>query len=204
LIENSPFINVKKLKEIYTPNQYFIDNIIKFSNNEVFIDAGAYNGNNSLEFSNLTKETYNSIYCFEPDKNNIKNLKEKTKKLNNLKIYNYGLSDKKEQLFFSSKEGSSKIEENGGDKIECEALDNIIKNEKISFIKMDIEGYELKALKGSQNLIQKYKPKLAICIYHKTEDFWEIINYIKFLSNDYKIYIRHHHFYWWETVLYAI
>ena len=69
---------------------------------------------------------------------------------------------------------------------------------------MDVEGAELESLKGAQKVIQRDKPKLAICIYHKPEDMVEIPLYIKELIPEYKLYIRHHSNYIFETVLYAI
>jgi hypothetical protein len=74
------------------------------------------------------------------------------------------------------------------------------------FIKMDIEGSELEALKGSADTIAARKPKLAICLYHKTEDFWEIPLYLHDLTPEYKLFVRHHTaiFDLKETVLYAM
>ena len=76
--------------------------------------------------------------------------------------------------------------------------------EKVTLIKMDIEGAELQSLKGAKRIIQHDKPKLAICIYHKPEDMVEIPLYIKELVPEYKLYIRHHSSNVSDTVLYAV
>lgn len=89
-----------------------------------------------------------------------------------------------------------------GTKIEVVSLDSVIQ-EKVTFIKMDIEGSEIKALQGSRNLIQTYRPKLAISIYHKWEDLVDIPTYIHELVPEYKFYIRHYFYSPAETVLYA-
>lgn len=101
--------------------------------------------------------------------------------------------------------GSSAIDKSGNTEIEVVRLDDFIpSDEKITFIKMDIEGAEIDALNGCKNILQKYKPKLAICIYHKPDDLWEIPLLIKRLVPDYKIYVRHYSNYLWETVCYAV
>ena len=69
---------------------------------------------------------------------------------------------------------------------------------------MDIEGSELEALKGAAETIKKWRPKLAISIYHKYEDIIEIPEYILSIVPDYSFYIRHYSSDIWETVLYAI
>ena len=83
-------------------------------------------------------------------------------------------------------------------------LDDVIR-EKVTFIKMDIEGEELEALKGGAEIIKNYKPKLAISVYHKLEDLVEIPRFIMNLDSTYKLYLRH---YWncsgTDTILFAI
>ncbi len=69
---------------------------------------------------------------------------------------------------------------------------------------MDIEGSELKALEGATETIRKYKPKLAICVYHKPEDIIEIPKKILELNPNYKLWLRHYSYVDTETVLYAI
>ncbi len=69
---------------------------------------------------------------------------------------------------------------------------------------MDIEGAELNALYGMEQTIKRCKPKLAICIYHKFEDLWELPLYIRKLVPEYKLYIRNYTTYLDEIVLYAV
>lgn len=90
--------------------------------------------------------------------------------------------------------------------IKTKSIDDLVKEEgleKVDFIKMDIEGSELVALKGAKRTICQYKPNLAICIYHKIEDFYMIPKYIKQIVPEYKLYVKHHTDREWETVLYA-
>lgn len=84
------------------------------------------------------------------------------------------------------------------------SVDIVLHGEPVTFIKMDIEGAELEALKGAQNTIRRYHPILAISIYHKPEDIVELPRYIKSLVPEYKLYLRNYHLDTTETVLYAI
>ena len=99
----------------------------------------------------------------------------------------------------------SSISEDGSTVIETRTIDSSVDSrERITFIKMDVEGAELQSLMGAQNTIQRYRPKLAICIYHKREDMTQIPLYIKSLIPDYKLYVRHYSNNVNETVLYAV
>lgn len=82
-------------------------------------------------------------------------------------------------------------------------MDDVV-DEKVTFIKMDIEGAEYEALLGAKETIQKNKPKLAISIYHKPEDIISIPKLIKSMVPNYRLYIRHYSNADNETVLYAI
>ena len=69
---------------------------------------------------------------------------------------------------------------------------------------MDIEGAELPALKGAEMSIRRFKPKLAISVYHKQEDIWKIQHWIEGLDLGYRFYLRHFTIHAEETVLFAI
>ncbi len=57
------------------------------------------------------------------------------------------------------------------------------------FIKMDIEGSEMEALRGAEKLIRSRKPSLAVCVYHKENDIVDIPLYLKSLVPEYKLYL---------------
>jgi FkbM family methyltransferase len=74
---------------------------------------------------------------------------------------------------------------------------------KIDFIKMDIEGAELLALQGTRQTLSRFKPKLAICVYHRLEDFFDIPDYLNSLNLGYHFFLRHFTIHAEETVLFA-
>ena len=88
---------------------------------------------------------------------------------------------------------------------ECRAvtIDTVVKDEKVGFIKMDIEGAEYGALHGAAETIKRDKPFLAICVYHKPGDVLAIMDYCHKLVPEYKFWLRHYGVSWTETVLYA-
>jgi len=185
--------------------QYFDDEIIKLSENEIFIDGGGYNGDTVTQFIKSSKGKYNKIYCFEPNPGIYKWLTDNTREIKNLTLYEKGLYSRSERLRFSDNGWGSSINEEGEMTVDTVALDQILADEKITYIKLDVEGGELEGLKGAENIIKKHKPKLAVCVYHKPEDLWVLPLYINKLSAEYKLYIRHYsgdnHF---ETVLYCV
>ena len=102
----------------------------------------------------------------------------------------------------SGTNGSSTCSE-GNDTVYLTSIDSVVKDERVTFIKMDIEGAELKSLMGAKNTITKNKPRLVICVYHKPEDICEIPEYILSLVPEYRFYLRHYCSVGSETVLYA-
>ena len=127
-----------------------------------------------------------------------------TKGLHDVHVINGATWNKNEQIHLVENGSSTCITENGSLVIQGYDIDSIVGEEQVTFIKMDIEGSELKALEGAEKTIKRHKPKLAICIYHKPMDVIEIPSYIMRLVPEYKFCIRQYTSRMWETVLYAI
>lgn len=180
------------------------DNILKLSESEDIVDLGAYDGDTIREFLSFTNGKYKSITAFEPDEKNFRKLERKTSDLERLELFNLGAWDKEETLYFQKKAGRNSRQDENGVPVNFNSVDNILSHE-VSFIKMDIEGAELKALEGAKETIKKYKPKLYICAYHRNEDFFSLPLKMKELCADYKIYLRHHPYVpAWESNFYAL
>lgn len=187
--------------------QYFDKEIMKPSKNEVFVDGGAFLGEDSFEFMKWCNNNYQKIYAFEPDYNNYIKMRENFShiKMNSPIIYNKGLWSENCKLRFKGNIlASSCVDIDGDILIEMDSIDSILAGERATFIKMDIEGCELEALHGAKKTICKYHPKLAVCIYHKPEDIVNILLYIKRLNKNYQFYLRHYSYIFTETVLYAV
>ncbi len=195
------------LNNVISQKQYFPSDIFTLDDNECFVDGGAYNGETIIDFIDETNNSYKYIYGFEPDIQNYNKIKENLNYIdcNRIGLFNYGLYSISGEVGFNSHGNSASfISETGKDKVSLVKLDEVIGEYKPTYIKLDIEGAEEEALYGMKDTITKYHPKLAISIYHKAADLWELPLLILNLSASYKIYIRHYSNGLHETVCYAI
>jgi FkbM family methyltransferase len=205
----------------YEPMPYFIEEL-KFGDDEVFIDCGAYVGGVIDNFLNIVP-SFKQIIAFEPMVKNFELLKEKHGNNSKITLINAGVFDRDGDVLFSHSENeydpggaivgicengdASKSKTSKQSTISVKTIDGL-ELQNVSFIKMDVEGSEYYALEGAKKTILKNKPKLAICIYHSNEDMVRIAEYIHELVPEYKLYVRHHDAYdsdyaHFGTVLYA-
>jgi FkbM family methyltransferase len=199
-------INYADLKE-KQENEYIIEELKLGEEAETIVDAGAYTGGRIVLFKNILNEKINKIFAFEADVNTFEMLK-KTVEINKLSqlvvLFNFALFRESTLVNFKTTSGpTSFITMNGNSLIKAVKLDDII-NEKVTFIKMDIEGGEMDALIGAEEILKRYKPKLAISLYHNAVHLWEIPIFLKTTVPEYKFYIRHHSDFFDSLILYAV
>jgi FkbM family methyltransferase len=180
--------------------QYFDKELIPNISDIVFVDGGGYVGD-SLPSIIKKFPDFKKIYCIEPNTLHINIAKRNFGMNENIKFINCGIGNKKQ----FSKEDTS-IQNNCAhdyQALEINTLDNMI-SEKVDFIKMDIEGAEQDAIAGASRIIKEYSPILAICIYHKAEDWYKVPQKVLDINPNYKIYLRHYMEGIFETVMYFI
>ena len=203
--------NKELFLEIYEGNQYFCKDIISLDENSVFVDCGAFIGDSLESFLvNVSDSNFSKAFLFELNDFTCEEVQSNIKQWcspdvqRKIKVINKGVSDENVEFFYSPSGSSSSVRGGGISKAKIVRLDDELANERVSLVKMDIEGSEAAAIKGCEKLIKKYKPALAICVYHKVTDLWELPLLIKSFVPEYKLYLRHHSKTQIETVLYAV
>ena len=196
----------------------YFEDFVPRDEDEVFVDAGVFDGGTTLDFVKWSGNRYRHIYMFEPSESYFERYYSNVCELKNMEWIKKGLWSETTALRFfdrpdhdiSTDQDLSGIYEkyiySDGKWIEIPvtSIDETIKDDKVTFIKMDIEGSELEALKGAEKVIRRDHPKLAVCLYHKNEDLWTLPDIILQYNPDYKYYIRHYSMDMLDTVLYAV
>jgi FkbM family methyltransferase len=171
------------------------------------VDGGAYTGDT---LRSLLQHGYRfgAIHAFEPDLENFRKLRDSVSAFapeTAISLWPCGISSKTGRLKFSEGDGvSSKLSEAGAAQVPVVALDDVLHGQPVNLIKLDIEGAEADALKGARRVIEKYRPGLAVCLYHFPDHLWSIPLWVAELNLGYSFYCRTYAQSTFETVLYAI
>lgn len=189
------FLTVKScLSDPYL--HYFNLDLIPNCNNEVLVDLGAYTGDSVIDFiKTYGTDSYKKIYCYEMTDETFAKLKDNLSIYDNIVYKNNAVGDENETIYIEENNESSSankviLEEKENLKsVQSVTLDSNIK-EKITMIKMDIEGSEQKAILGSINHIKNDTPTLLISVYHNNEDLWKIPKMISEINANYTYYLR--------------
>jgi len=183
-------------------DQYFED-FVGLGAGEVFVDAGGFDGDTTEEFCRRCPD-YRQVFLFEPSAHNMERARARLGGLRAVSFIESALSDTVGSLSFNPDAGSaSAVSGAGSCHIQATTLDIQVR-EEVSFIKMDLEGWELKALEGARRHLLEDRPKLAIAVYHHPSDFWRVFEFVTALRPDDRVYLRHYTEGWSETVMYFV
>ena len=193
-------INSDACVDIWEFEQYALYGLCEPQKDDIVLSIGAYKGETAIWFSNKIGNN-GHVYAFEPNENNqsvlIDNLQ--LNDIVNVTLVKEGIWSHVGKQFFERNGALSTIVDVKCDvdkncAINVDTIDNFVSDQnigKVDFIKMDIEGGEFNALQGAVETIIKYKPKLAISIYHSAHDFIDIPLLIHYFVPEYKMSISH-------------
>lgn len=187
---------------VRTHLQYF-EGFLRLKPGEVFIDAGGFEGETTEEFCRRCPG-YSKVYLFEPSDVNLARARHRLKDLRFIVFRGEALSDTKGKLSFDPGSGSAScVSGHGQYEVDATTLDAEV-NDKVTFIKMDLEGWELRALIGARGHVATDHPKMAIAVYHSASDFRNVFKWVTSQYAKYQVYLRHYTEGWTETVMYFI
>jgi FkbM family methyltransferase len=204
------FLDFDGLSSPVAHEQYFPDDLFSFTPDEVFVDCGAFDGDSLKSFVYRRGDDFKRYIALEPDPVNLKNLENDISSMRaslkeKITIYPLAATEKRGKLHFNATgTAAAMISETGTIEINCAPLDEILADSSPTYIKMDIEGAELSALLGAKQVIQEFKPVLAISVYHQQNHLWRIPMIVRSFCDQYSFFLRPHNEEAWDLILYAI
>ena len=160
--------------EIYFPN--FVDSL---ETPETFVDCGAYDGDTVLRFLARNQYRFGKIFAFEPDPENFRALQENVARLpkevgERIEISRCAIGEQRSNVSFAATGTVGASFGEGSYMVQCISLDEAIRHEAPTYIKMDIEAAEPAAIRGAKKLIKENQPVVAACSYHVQDHLWSI------------------------------
>lgn len=200
--------DIAHVEAVCEPLQYFPEEIIRLGPREVFVDGGAFDGDTVRTFLAACEGSFQAIHAFEPDPRNFQKLRswvDSHPQKDRIHPHAAALYSHRTELSFSEGPSmSSRIDHIGGTRIQATSLDECLQGAPATFIKYDLEGAERPALQGAESTIRRFRPKLAISVYHLADDLWDLPSVIAGMTPGYKYFLRHYSFLSFETVFYAV
>jgi FkbM family methyltransferase len=192
------------LRAVVEDGLYAPKGLFQFSDNEIYVDAGSYDGDSVRAFVEHVNDRFERVYAFEPDPQTFLRLCANFANEPRVDAIPSGIYSHKGTLRFRNDSTRGAIFSQDGDtEIAVTTIDDIVGESRVSYIKMNIEGAELNALRGAAHTIARWRPKLAISAYHRAGDLWQVADAVRELNPNYDLYLRQHDGGVIETVLYA-
>jgi FkbM family methyltransferase len=167
-----------------------------------YVDCGAFDGDSFLALSE--HRSTGRGFLFEPDRTNYAALVERVRASSLFATcMPCAVSVRLEDLNFSGSGEAVAAGEEGRPTVAVK-LDDVLGNERIDFLKLDIEGGEASAIDGAAGLIARGRPVVAMSLYHKQHDLWELPLQLAGIADEYDFFIRQHMYNSFESVLYAV
>ncbi len=194
------------LRPAYSDKDEVFKEILCLSDNESYLDLGAYRGDTIDELLHYTGGKYNHITALEPDRKTFAKLKAHVGEMKNIRLYRMGIwSDDTDLPFDASLGRGSGIRQGGSEMLAVTRIDTLYHSRKLTYLKMDVEGCERQAIIGGVNTLRRDKPKLNIAVYHRSEDIFSIPLLISSIVPGYRLYLRQHPYIpAWDLNLYGV
>ncbi|MCA1826008.1 MAG: FkbM family methyltransferase [Myxococcales bacterium] len=202
-------LDFDRLSEPETEPEYFAPDLYPLSDDERFVDCGAFDGDTVRSFLKLLPRFAGRVHAFEPDPDSFRRLERWRDGLpaplrERIDVSRAGVGAKSGRVSFNEGGGTGSSIGAGGGEIEIVPLDEAVASMRPTLIKVDTEGYEPEVLDGARRTISTLAPKLALCVYHRQDHPWRIPLMTHALHGSYRFTLRSYCLDGWDLVLYAV
>lgn len=191
-------------------NSYFPSDLFSILPREVLVDCGAFDGDTIRQVLDRVGTAFCAVLAIEADPISLKKLNQWLEKLSEdirgkIHVHPCAVGFEHARVRFEvTGTVDSRMCTDGGVEVDCLPLDSLLDHSPVTMIKMDIEGAEYDALRGTKDVIQRDRPILAICVYHTQSDIWRIPLLVKSMVPEYRFFLRTYEGDGFQTVMYAV
>ena len=197
--------DIALLDGITTDKDEALQGILRLGGDEVYVDLGAYNGDTVDEFLHYTGGGYRKIVALEPNAKNYAKLQAHCGHMPRTALWQLGAWDSNTTLLFNNKAGRNSAVAAEGVPTRVVTVDSLLCDTSATYMKADVEGADVPALRGMQQTLRRCKPKLNCAAYHRFEDIFRLPLLLHGIQPGYQIYLRHHPYIpAWDTNLYCV
>jgi FkbM family methyltransferase len=199
---------------------YFRTGLFPLSDGEVYVDCGSFDGDSVRNFVHATRTRFQHVHAFEPDPINFARMQKWLERQDRfafsrrITLHQAAVGDTNGTLTFNDTGGEGAcvpifgaqderlVGVKEGITVPAVRLDDALRD-RISLLKLDVEGHELAILRGAAGHLRADHPRIAACAYHLPTDLMELPRFIAGLDTGYRLALRHHSNTRYDTVLYA-
>lgn len=193
------------LRSVTTPKSEAFEGFFKPRSNEDYLDLGAYRGDTVDELLHYSGGSYGSITALEPDKKTFAKLTAHLDGMARCSLLQKAVSACDGTVGFGAAAGRQSAISPDGVPTQAVSVDSLAREQKFSYIKMDVEGGELDALKGAAETLKRDRPRLNIALYHRSEDIFTLPLAVNELNPTYEFHLRRHPYIpCWDMNMYCV
>jgi FkbM family methyltransferase len=179
-------------------DDYFPEGVLpELPADAVFVDCGAFDGDTLRRFLERQRGRFGAAYAFEPDAENFRRLREYVGGLapeaaGRIRLFRAGVGERRARLRFNATgDTGAALSEEGGAEVEVLPLGEVVEAAgRAVYVKFDVEGAEWEALRGAEALIRDARPLLAVSVYHRPDDLWQLPLRLRALDPASRLYLR--------------
>lgn len=190
-----------------SPSAYLAPDILEFSERETMVDGGAFDGDTIRNFLRKINNHFRSVVCFEPSQGSFSELLNRFGNCPGIRCVRACVYDRNGTVIFNDtnqRDAAVIHSKEGGMVCPSLCIDGLPEAPHVTFIKLNVEGAEAKALLGAAKTLERNTPRLAVAAYHRPNDIWQIPLLIKSIVPRYRLFLRQHDIGIIETVIYAV